>query len=340
MSPGEIFLRLVNLAAAGNALVLAALLLRLLLRRAPRRIICLLWAVVAVRLLLPVSIESRVSLVPSAETFPVERIYSSDWVIAMDKDGMHIDTGFDVFNGEKLDEALMPGTASMVWLRSEMLGLIWGVGAVGLLIYAIVSTLRLRRRVSTAVRTGPGVRRSENVESPFVMGLFRPVIYLPFALKEEDLPSVLAHERAHIARGDHIWKLLGFMLLAVYWFDPLFWLGYVLFCRDLELACDEHVTRGMGLTERQRYSESLLNCAVRKNTFTAPPAFGEIGVKQRVKEIMNMKKPALWLVLLSVLAVAVSAACFLTDPVRPVPEPAAGVHTARNVYGITVSEKR
>lgn len=279
MSPGEIFLRLVNLAAAGNTLVLVVLLLRLILRKAPRRVICLLWAVAAVRLLLPVSIESRVSLVPSAETFPVERLFSSVRVTAEDKDSMHIDTGFDALNGDKLDEVLMPGTADMVWLRSEMLGLIWGVGAVGLLIYALVRTMRLRRRVSTAVRTEPGVRRSESVETPFVLGLLRPVVYLPFAMREEDLTGVLAHERAHVARGDHLWKLLGFLILSVYWFDPLFWLGYALFCRDLELACDERVTRGMGLAERQSYAEALLNCAVRKNAFTAPPGLRRGGGK-------------------------------------------------------------
>lgn len=340
MNPGEMFLRLVNLAAAGNALVLAVLALRLILRRAPRRILCLLWAVVAARLLLPVSVESPVSLIPSAETFPVERIFSSERVIAMDRNSMHIDTGFDALNGNMLDEALMPGTASMVWLRSEMLGLTWIAGTVGLLIYSLVSTLRLRHRVSTAVRSEPGVRQSENIESPFVMGLFRPVIYLPFAMREEDLPNVLAHERAHIARGDHIWKSLGFLLLSVYWFDPLLWLAWILFCRDLELACDEHVTRGMGHMDRQSYSEALLNCAVRKNTFTAPLAFGEVGVKQRVKAIMNMKKPALWLVLLSVLAVAVSAVCFLTDPVRPEPKRFSRYYEAGEVSSLAVLEKK
>lgn len=225
----------------------------------------------------------------------------------------------------------------MVWLGSEMFGLIWIAGTVGLLVYSLVSTLRLRRRVSTAVLSEPGVRRSENVETPFVMGLFHPVIYLPFTMREEDIPCVLAHERAHIAREDHIWKLLGFLILSVYWFDPLLWLAWVLFCRDLELACDEHVTRGMGLADRQSYSEALLNCAVLKSTFTAPPAFGEVGVKRRVKAVMNMKKPARWLVLLSVLAVAVSAVCFLTDPVRSKPEQD---HDTREVYGLAVLEKK
>ncbi len=337
MSPGEMFLRLVNRSLAASWLVLAVLALRLIMRKAPRRVLCLLWAVVAVRLLLPVSVESPVSLVPSAETFPVEQLYSSDRVTAEDKDGMHLDTGLDALDGEKLDEALMPGTADMVWLRSEMLGLLWIAGVVGLLVYGLVSTLRLRRRVSTAVLSEPGVRRSENVETPFVMGFLRPVIYLPFAMREEDLPGVLAHERAHIARGDHIRKLLGFLLLSVYWFDPLLWLAWVLFCRDLELACDERVTRGMGLAERQSYAEALLNCAVRKSTFTTPLAFGEVGVKQRVRAIMNAKKPTRWLVLLTALAVAVSAVCFLTDPVRPKPEQN---HDTRGVYGFAVLEKK
>ncbi len=337
MSPGEMFLRLVNSAFAASWLVLAVLALRLILRKAPRHVICLLWAVVAARLLLPVSVESPVSLVLSAETFPVERIYSSDRMIAMDRDSMHMDTGFDALNGEWLDEALMPGTADMVWLRSEMLGLLWLAGAAGMLIYGLTSYGKLRRRVATAVLAEPGVRRSENVEAPFVMGLFRPVIYLPFAMRKEDLPGVLAHERAHIARRDHIWKSLGFLILSIYWFDPLLWLAWVLFCRDLELACDERVTRGMGLADRQGYSEALLNCAVRQKAFTAPLAFGEVGVKRRIEAIMNMKKPARWLVLLSALAVAVSAVCFLTDPVRPKPEQD---HDTREVYGLTVLEKK
>lgn len=337
MTPYEIFLRLVNSAFAASWLVLAVLALRLILRKAPRHVICLLWAVVAVRLLMPFSIESRMSLVPSARTLPLEGFFAVNRAEFEDPDNWHVDTGFPSLDGEAADKLLLAPTPTHNFFRAEFFSLLWLAGAAGMLIYGLASYGKLRRRVATAVLAEPGVRRSENVEAPFVMGLFRPVIYLPFAMRKEDLPSVLAHERAHIARRDHIWKSLGFLILSIYWFDPLLWLAWILFCRDLELACDEHVTRGMGLADRQSYSEALLNCAVRKNTFMAPLAFGEVGVKRRVEAIMNMKKPAPWLVFLSVLAVAVSAVCFLTDPVRPKPEQD---HDTREVYGLAVLEKK
>lgn len=330
MSLGEIFMRFVNAAIAASWLVLAVLLLRLVLKKAPRRLICLLWAVVAVRLVLPVSIESPVSLVPSAETFPVEKIYSAAREDATDKSAWHVDTGFEKLNGEAVDELLMPGTASGNWLRSEALGVLWVVGVSGMLLYALASLLRLRRRVATAVLTEPRVKRSENVESPFVMGIFRPTIYLPFAVEEADLPYILAHERAHIQRMDHVWKPLGFALLAVYWFNPLFWIAYALFCRDLETACDERVCRDFELFERRAYSTALLNCAVRKSAFSAPLAFGEVGVKERIRGVMNHKKPAFWLMLLAIIAVVAAAVFFLTNPI-PAGSPLGRTFTAQVV---------
>lgn len=311
----ELFLTVVNLSLTAGWLVLAVLALRLLLRKAPRWSFCLLWGLVALRLMFPFSLESSFSLIPSAQPLPREILSTAT---------PQIQSGIPAVNSAVnpiLQEALAPAAGAsvnptQVW--SFLLSRIWLAGMAGLLLYALVSTLLLKRRLATATLLEDNIRQSEQVGSPFVLGLFRPVIYLPYHIAEEDLTYVLAHERTHIHRLDHWWKLLGYVLLSVYWFNPLMWVAYVLFCRDLEGACDEKAIRTLDQQARKGYSTALLNCSIhRRPAAPWPLAFGEAGVKSRVKAVMHYRKPAFWIVVIALIACAIAALCFLTSPKAP-----------------------
>ncbi len=309
-----VFLKLVNLSLTASWLVLAVIALRLVFRKAPRWIFCLLWGLVALRLVCPVSVESRWSLIPSAEPLPRNMIYTEAPAI---QSGVN---AVDRLVNPVLADALVPTPGesvnpTQVW--SFFLARIWAAGAAAMLIYAFVSYLLLRHRVATATLLRGNIRQSERVDSPFVLGVFRPVIYLPYNLADADREYAIAHEQAHIRRKDHWWKPAGFALLAVYWFNPLFWAAYVLLCRDIEAACDEKVIRSMEAEGRRAYSAALLHCSVRRRAVTACPlAFGETGVKGRIKNVMNYKKPAFWVVVLALAAAGIAAVCLLTVPER------------------------
>lgn len=307
-----VFLKLVNLSIAAGWLVLAVMVLRLVLRKAPKWIFCLLWALVALRLVCPFSIESALSLIPSAQTLPPEILYTA---------APQINSGIPAINSAVnpvLDQSLAPAPGAsvnpaQVW--SFLFSCAWIAGVAIMALYALVSYWLVKRRVATATLLRENIKQSEYVDSPFVLGLFRPVIYLPYGMEEDDQAYVVAHERAHIRRKDHWWKPLGFALLSVYWFNPLLWVAYVLLCRDIEGACDEKVIREMGLEDRRGYSTALLNCSVRRRSIAACPlAFGEAGVKERIKSVMHYKRPAFWLVAAALVACAAAAVCFLTDP--------------------------
>lgn len=307
-----VFLKLVNLSIAAGWLVLAVVVLRWMFRKAPRWIFCILWALVALRLVCPISVESALSLIPSAQTLPPEILYTTT---------PQINSGIPAINSAvnpMLGQGMAPAPGdsvnpTQVW--TFLLSCIWIVGMAAMALYALVSYGRIKRRVATATLLRDNIRQSEYVDSPFVLGLFRPVIYLPYQVEPEDLEYVIAHEQAHIRRKDHWWKPLGFVLLCVYWFNPLLWVAYVLLCRDIEGACDEKVIREMGLEDRQGYSTALLNCSVRRRSIAACPlAFGEVGVKERVKSVMHYKRPAFWLVAAALAACAAAAVCFLTNP--------------------------
>ena len=306
------FLQLVNLSMTAGWLVLAVLALRLLLRRAPKSILCAMWGLVGLRLLCPVSIESPLSLIPAAKTLPETvltaaqpEIYSGVAVIDRVVNPVLTNT-LAAAPGESVNPAqVLAGVLPWIWL----------LGMVGMLGYALFTTLRLRRRVSTAVRLEQGVKQSEYVKTPFVLGLIHPTIYLPFHMESADAVHVLAHERAHIRRGDPWWKVLGFVLLAIYWFHPLMWVAYFFLCRDMEAACDEAVIRGLSREGRQGYAEALLRLsAAVPGLHACPLAFGEVGVKARIKRVINYKKPGFWIVTVAVLAAMVVAVCFLTSP--------------------------
>ena len=308
----ELFLKMINLGVTASYLALAVILIRAIFRKAPKRVFPFLWGLVALRLLFPFSIESPLSLIPSAETVNPEILVAEEPAIS---------SGIAFVNrvvNPILKESLAPDPITgshSVQARVSIAFVIWAVGIAAMLVYALISYLRLKRDVKTAVRLELSVWKSDRIASPFVLGLIRPQIYLPFSLSESDVDYVLAHERAHIARKDHWIKPFGYLLLSLHWFNPIMWIAYVLFCRDVELACDEKVIKGLNLEQRADYSQSLLTCSISHGRITACPlAFGEIGVKERVKRVLNYKKPTFWVILAVVAAGVILAVCFLTNP--------------------------
>ena len=309
----DLFLCLFNRAVAAGWLVLAVLVLRLLLKKAPKWTRLLLWGLVAVRLVCPFTLESIWSLIPSAQTIAPEALLAPVPTIH---------SGLPVLNTavnpilEQSAAATPEYSANPFQIWIAVAAVIWAVGVGILLLYAVCSYVRLRKRMSTAIRIEGNLYRSERTGFPFVLGLIHPKIYLPVNLDEDSIAHVVAHERAHICRRDHWWKPLGFLLLSVYWFQPLLWGAYVLLCRDIELACDEKVIRDMDRGQRADYSQALLQCSVRRSAMAACPlAFGEVGVMERVKNVLNYRKPAFWVIVAAVAACLIAAVCFLTDPV-------------------------
>lgn len=310
-----IFLKLLNLSISVSWLVLVVLALRLVLKRAPKWVNVLLWGMVALRLMLPFSIESALSLIPSAETFSPE-VVRFDPAPTITSGVELIDNAVNPSLSESFAAAPL-ASVNPLYVWTYLAGWVWLIGLAAMLLYALVSYLRLRRRVSASIPLWENIYVCDDVPSPFILGIVRPRIYLPSALDEAQRGSVLSHERAHLARRDHWWKPLGYVLLAVYWFNPLLWLAYTLLCRDIELACDERVLRGMDAGQIKDYSSALLACSVPRRMIAACPlAFGEVGVGARVKNALRYKKPAFWIVAASVIVCIVVAVCFLTNPER------------------------
>ncbi len=310
----DVFLKLVNMSISASWLVLAVLLLRGLFRNAPKWLSPLLWGIVGLRLLQPFSIESALSLIPSTQTINTSvfhsRPYIHSGISAIDQPANEY-LGTHYFEGVTVPAN---NTANI----ATILTCIWLIGAVALLLYGLFSYLRIRRQVQTAVRLRENIFQSEQVVSPFVLGFFCPRIYLPFTITSQDMAHIIAHEQAHIKRRDHWWKPLGFLLLAIYWFNPVMWLAYSMLCRDIELACDEKVIRSLSPEARADYSQALLQCSLPRRSIAACPlAFGETGVKERIKSVLHYKKPAFWVIALAVIAGAVLVVCFLTDPNAP-----------------------
>jgi len=309
----ELFLKIVNMSISASWVVVAVLALRFCLKKAPKWVNVLLWGIVAARMVFPFSIESVLSLIPSAETISP--------TIMMEQ-SPSVQTGVPALNhviNPVISGSFTPAPGAsanplQIWI--PVLAGIWLFGIVALFLYSAVSYCRLRRKVCEAVILRDNIYQSENVCSPFVLGIIRPKIYLPYHMDSREVGHVIAHEQTHIRRKDHWWKPLGFLLLTIHWFNPLMWLSYVLLCRDIELACDEKVIGKMGNAQRADYTQALAACSVDRRLIAACPlAFGEIGVKERVKSVMNYKKPAFWIVLASVIVCAVIAVCFLTNPI-------------------------
>ena len=308
----EAFLKIVNMSISAGWLVLAVLVLRFALKKAPKWVSVLLWGIVAVRLICPFSIESALSLIPSRETISPEIMM--DWT-------PEITTGI-----APLDQVVNPvistsfapdpgASANPLQILIPVAANLWVLGVLVMLGYTAITYLQLRRKLTMATILRENIFQCETVRSPFVLGILRPRIYLPYGMDGTDLHHVVAHEQAHIRRKDHWWKPLGFLLLTVYWFNPLMWVAYILLCRDIELACDEKVIAQLGNEQRADYTQALVACSVNRRMIAACPlAFGEVGVKERVKSILNYRKPAFWVIVTALVLSAVVAVCFLTDP--------------------------
>ena len=317
-----VFLKLLNLSISASWLVLAVLVLRLISKRSPKWVNVLLWGIVALRLVLPFSIESALSLIPSAETVSPGAV-QFDPAPTITSGVSVIDNAVNPSLSEHLS-AVPTASVNPLYVWTEIAGWVWLIGLGAMLLYALVSYLRLRRRVSVSLPVQDHIYLCDAISSPFILGVVKPHIYLPSGLDEVQRQNVLAHEQAHLARCDHWWKPLGFALLAVYWFNPVLWLAYALLCRDIELACDERVIRTMDESAVKAYSTVLLACSMpRKAVITCPLAFGEVGVKERVRNALHYKKPTFWVVAASVTVCVVVAVCFLTDP--PTDTDAAGL---------------
>ena len=316
----EVFVKLANMSVAAGWLILAVLVLRLLLKKAPRWITCLLWALVAVRLVCPVSLQSPVSAYQVATPAAVQDsggvTYFQYVHTSGDKPSIQLDVETIRPAGiTPVQQDTAADTSHTVTRYMPPYVMIWLAVGGALLLYGLASTLRLRYRVREGMRLRENIWLCDAVTSPFLLGILRPRIYLPSGMGERQMDYVLAHEHAHLRRGDHIWKPLGYLLLAVHWFNPLVWVAYWLFCRDIETACDERVVRSMGVEDKKAYSMALLTCSQgRRMVLACPVAFGEVGVKSRIKAVLHYKKPGFWIVLAAVLACIVVAVCFLTDP--------------------------
>ena len=308
-----VFLKLLNLSISASWLVLAVLVLRLVSKRSPKWMNVLLWGMVALRLMLPFSIESALSLIPSAETLSPE-VVRFDPAPTITSGVEFIDNAVNPSLSESFAAAPL-ASVNPLYVWTYLAGWVWLIGLGAMLLYALVSYLRLRRRVSVSLCVRENIYLCDAISSPFILGVVKPRIYLPSGLDEVQRQNVLSHERAHLARRDHWWKPLGFALLAVYWFNPVLWLAYALLCRDIELACDERVIRTMDESAVKTYSTVLLACSMpRKAVITCPLAFGEVGVKERVRNALRYKKPAFWVIAASVAVCVVVAVCFLTNP--------------------------
>lgn len=308
----DVFLKLVNLSISASWLILAVLVLRVVLKKAPKWVMPLLWGVVALRLVCLFSIESALSLIPSAETIPSEIVTETREPVLYEQATLDIATNPTLPSAAEVPVGVSRQQAQVDF---NIYSVLWLAGMAALLVHALVSAGKLKRKLATAILLRDNIYESEFVDSPFVFGVVKPNIYLPMHMDEGTAAYVIAHERAHLARRDHWWKVLGYLVLALHWFNPLVWVAYILFCRDIELACDEKVVKGLDGAARADYSQALLSCAAPGRAVAACPlAFGEGNIKTRVKSALHYKKPAFWVAAVVVLAVVIVAVCFLTNP--------------------------
>ena len=344
----EFFLKILNMSISASWIILVVLVLRLLLKKAPKWINVLLWGIVAVRLICPFTIESAMSLMPSVDILPPALIDTLQNTTNTTQDITNtsqttIGTSQDItdplqnnLGTPTVDEThpqinnshtpvIQEATATSakdesinyIQLFTSIFSKLWIIGVALMLTYSIISYIRIKKKINTAVLLRNNIYQSEAVVSPFVLGIIQPKIYLPFNVSEQNITPIIAHEQAHIKRKDYLWKPIGFLLLTLHWFNPLVWLGYILLCRDIELACDEKAIKEMTIAQRADYSQALLTCSVNRHMITACPiAFGEVNVKNRIKNVLNYKKPTFWIILVAIISSIIIAACFLTNPVN------------------------
>ena len=307
-----VFIKLLNMSISASWLILAVVIIRAILKKAPRWSVCLLWRLVALKLIVPFSFKSIFSLIPSDEVIPE--------TIATEVHP-HINTGIiyvDTAVNPVMEAHLAPqvgDSTNPMQIVVFIASLVWCIGMIVCLFYAMTSFIILKRRVRASKKISDNVYACDEVRSPFILGIFRPAIYIPSGMSECTLDYVIDHENAHLKRGDHFWKPLGFLLLSVYWFNPLCWVAYILLCKDIEFACDEKVIRDKDNAYVNSYSQALLDCNVHRRIIAACPlAFGETSVKERIKGVLNYKKPAFWVIIVAIIACVIVAVCFMTDP--------------------------
>lgn len=310
-----LFLTVLNMSITAGWLILAVFVLRFLLKRSPKWLTCALWSLVAVRLACPFTFESTLSLIPGAQTVSPDIIYAKTPEI---HSGVN---AFDNVVNPALNRAFAPDTVSSanpLQIISFAFAWLWVIGMAAMLAYALISWLRLRKKVHTATPLKENIWICDEITTPFTFGIFKPRIYLPSDTAAEEADYVIAHEISHLKRHDNFWKPLGFTLLCVHWFNPLCWIAYSLFCKDIELACDEKTVKNLDIHSKKAYSEALLSFSTNCRTVAACPfAFGEGNVKQRVKNVLNYKRPALWLIIVAVVVCIAVTACFMTNPSEP-----------------------
>lgn len=334
----SVFLEVFNMSIVAGWVALAVAAVRLLLRKAPKAITVLLWALVGLRLVCPFSFESVLSLIPSAETLPSGMLYASS---------PSIKSGIPALNSginPVLSASLSPNPGDSVnplQVIAFIAASVWIIGMAAMLIYAIVSYVLIKRKVRISAPLEGNVFLCDSISSPFILGIIRPKIYVPSSIDAADMQYVIAHEKAHLKRRDHWWKPLGFLLLTVYWFNPVLWAAYILLCRDIELACDEKVIKEQGDGIKKEYSSALINCSVpRKSVAACPLAFGETGIKGRIKSVLSYKKPAFWVVAAAVVLSVALAVCFLTNPKQEESIFNSKYETAQCIYNAVVLEEK
>lgn len=308
----SIFLKLLNMSITASWIAIAVMVFRLIFKKAPKVISVAMWALVGIRLVFPISFESAFSLIPSTKTIPEDIVYSQKPAI---------DSGVEVINNvvnPVLTQNFTPtvdASINPLQVVNYVASFIWLFGMIAMLAYILVSYLKIHRQVSEAVLLKDNIMICDRIATPFIFGVIRPKIYLPSNIDFSDADYIIAHENAHLQRHDHWWKPLGFLLLTVYWFNPILWVAYILLCKDIEIACDEKVLKTMGTQAKKPYSNALINCSVSQKMITACPlAFGEVSVKERVKNVLNYKKPAFWIVIIAVIVCAVVCTGFMTNP--------------------------
>ena len=308
----DLFLSMVNISLTASWMALAVILVRFIFRKAPRWLYCLLWGLVGLRLVMPFSLQSVFSLVPSREPIPDGITMSQS---------PQIDSGFDFVDNAInpiISDKLAPSIGASVnpiQIISEIAAIVWLCGVIAMLVYAAVSYARIYARVRPSVLYRDNIFFCDDIDTPFILGILRPKIYVPSGISDGNLQFVIEHENAHLRRKDQLSKPLGFLLLSVYWFNPVLWLAYVLLCRDIESACDERVIKEMSGEARKGYSEALVACSVHRRAIMACPlAFGEVGVKDRIKSVLSYKRPAFWIIVAALVISIVVAVCFMTDP--------------------------
>lgn len=316
---GDIFLKLLNMSITAGWLILAVLCIRLLFRKIPKWVNCLLWGVVAIRLICPFSIESQFSILPSTEPIKSSTVVEGEvqnYIPSIDSRLTIVENTINPMLTETFayNES---DSAAPLQIVTYAAGLVWCCGMVLLIICAMGSAVKLHKLVKEAVCVRDNIYICDAVKSPFILGIFRPRVYFSSALREREMDYILAHESAHLKRKDHWWKALGYLLLCIHWFNPLCWMAYSLLCKDIELACDEKAAKDMTFHEKKEYSKVLLSCAGQRSLImVCPLAFGEVGVKERVKSVLNYKKPTLWIMIATVAVLVILVVCFLTNPTR------------------------